>query len=39
MGAASLVHDVPIVSTALTIPFATEIFWRYRAHPGRLHLL
>jgi hypothetical protein len=39
MGAASLVHYVPIVTTALTVPFATEIFRRYRAHPDRLHLL
>ena len=39
MGAASLVHYVPIVTTALTIPFAAEIFRRYRAHPDRLHLL
>jgi len=39
MGAASIVHYVPIVTTALTVPFAAEIFRRYRAHPDRLHLL
>ena len=39
MDAASLVHYVPIVTTVLTVPFATEIFRRYRAHPDRLHLL
>jgi hypothetical protein len=39
MDAASIVHYVPIVTTALTVPFATEIFRRYRAHPDRLHLL
>lgn len=39
MGSASLVHYVPIVTTLLTVPFATEIFRRYRAHPDRLHLL
>jgi hypothetical protein len=30
---------VPIVTTILTIPFALEIFRRYRQHPDRLHLL
>jgi hypothetical protein len=35
----SLVHFVPIVTTILTVPFAIEIFRRYRRHPGRLHLL
>lgn len=39
MASASLVHYVPIVTTLLTVPFATEIFRRYRAHPDRLHLL
>lgn len=39
MGSASLVHYVPIVTTLLAVPFATEIFRRYRAHPDRLHLL
>ncbi|MBA2257699.1 MAG: hypothetical protein H0W18_02275 [Acidobacteria bacterium] len=34
-----LVHYVPIVTTVLTIPFAFEIFARYRHHPERLHLL
>jgi hypothetical protein len=36
---ASLVHYVPIVTTILAVPFALEIFRRYRAHPERLHLL
>ena len=34
-----LVHYVPIVTTILAIPFAAEIFRRYRQHPERLHLL
>jgi len=36
---ASLVHYIPIVTTLLAVPFAVEIFRRYRAHPERLHLL
>jgi len=36
---ASLVHYVPIVTTVLAVPFALEIFRRYREHPERLHLL
>lgn len=40
MGAsASLVHYVPVVTTILAVPFALEIYRRYRAHPERLHLL
>jgi len=35
----SLVHFIPIVTTLLAVPFSIEIFRRYRAHPGRLHLL
>ncbi|HYN06701.1 MAG TPA: hypothetical protein VES67_04860 [Vicinamibacterales bacterium] len=35
----SLVHYVPVVTTILTVPFAIEIFRRYRRHPDRLHLL
>lgn len=34
-----LVHYVPIVTTVLTVPFALEVFGRYRRHPDRLHLL
>jgi hypothetical protein len=34
-----LIHYVPIVTTALTIPFALAIFRRFRQHPDRLHLL
>jgi hypothetical protein len=34
-----LVHYVPVVTTILAIPFAAEIFRRYRQHPERLHLL
>jgi hypothetical protein len=33
------VHYVPIVTTILAIPFAREIFKRYRENPERLHLL
>lgn len=36
---ASVVHYIPIVTTILAVPFALEIFRRYRAHPERLHLL
>jgi hypothetical protein len=35
----ALVHYIPIVTTILAIPFAAEIFRRYREHPERLHLL
>jgi hypothetical protein len=35
----SAVHFVPIVTTLLAIPFALEIFRRYRRFPERLHLL
>lgn len=35
----TLVHYVPIVTTILAVPFALEIYQRYRAHPERLHLL
>lgn len=38
-GSASLVHYVPVVTTILAVPFALEIFRRYRKHPERLHLL
>lgn len=34
-----VVHYIPIVTTILAIPFALEIFRRYRQHPDRLHLL
>jgi hypothetical protein len=33
-----LVHYVPIVTTVLAVPFALEIFRRWRRHPDRLHL-
>ena len=36
---ASPVHYLPIVTTILAVPFAVEIYRRYRAHPDRLHLL
>ena len=36
---ASLVHYIPIVTTILAVPFALEIYRRYRARPERLHLL
>jgi hypothetical protein len=32
------IHYVPIVTTLLSIPFALEIYRRYRQHPERLHL-
>ena len=35
----TVVHYVPILTTALTVPFALEIFGRYRRHPDRVHLL
>jgi hypothetical protein len=35
----TLVHYVPVVTTILAIPFALEIFRRWRAFPERLHLL
>lgn len=38
-GSASLVHYVPVVTTILAVPFALEIYRRYREHPDRLHLL
>ena len=38
-GSASLVHYVPVITTILAVPFALEIYRRYRAHPERLHLL
>src|SRR5688572_23338597 len=34
-----VVHYIPIVTTILAIPFALEIYKRYREHPERLHLL
>ena len=34
-----VVHYVPVVTTLLAIPFALEIYSRYRQHPERLHLL
>jgi hypothetical protein len=35
----SIVHYIPIATTILTVPFALEIFRRYRQHPDRVHLL
>ncbi len=35
----TVVHYIPIVTTILAVPFAVEIYRRYRAHPERLHLL
>jgi hypothetical protein len=35
----TFVHYLPIVTTVLTVPFAVEIFRRYRRFPDRLHLL
>jgi hypothetical protein len=35
----SFVHYVPIGTTILTVPFAIEIYRRYRRFPDRLHLL
>lgn len=35
----TLVHYVPVVTTLLAIPFALEIYRRWRAYPDRLHLL
>jgi hypothetical protein len=33
------VHYIPVVTTLLAVPFAVEIFRRWRAYPDRLHLL
>jgi hypothetical protein len=35
----TLVHYIPVVTTLLAVPFALEIFWRWRTYPDRLHLL
>jgi hypothetical protein len=35
----TLVHYVPVVTTLLAVPFALEIFRRWRVYPERLHLL
>jgi hypothetical protein len=35
----TLVHYVPVVTTLLAIPFALEIYRRWRTYPDRLHLL
>jgi hypothetical protein len=35
----TFVHYIPVVTTILAIPFAFEIFRRWRAFPERLHLL
>ena len=35
----TFVHYVPVVTTLLAVPFALEIFRRWRAFPERLHLL
>lgn len=35
----TLVHYIPVVTTLLAIPFALEIFGRWRQFPDRLHLL
>ena len=35
----SFVHYIPVITTILTVPFAVEIYRRYRQHPERLHLL
>ena len=35
----TLVHYVPVVTTLLAVPFALEIYRRWRTYPERLHLL
>lgn len=35
----SAVHFIPILTTLLAVPFALEIYARYRRFPDRLHLL
>lgn len=35
----TLVHYIPVITTLLAVPFALEIFRRWRAFPERLHLL
>jgi hypothetical protein len=34
----SFVHYIPIVTTLVTVPFALQVYARYRQHPERLHL-
>jgi hypothetical protein len=34
----SFVHYIPIVTTVVAVPFALQVFARYRQHPERLHL-
>jgi len=35
----TFVHYIPVVTTILSVPFALEIYRRWRAFPERLHLL
>lgn len=35
----TFVHYIPVLTTLLTVPFALEIFRRWRAFPERMHLL
>jgi hypothetical protein len=35
----TFVHYIPVVTTVLTVPFAIEIYRRWRTYPERLHLL
>jgi hypothetical protein len=35
----SWIHFIPITTTLVAVPFALEIYKRYRAYPDRLHLL
>ena len=35
----TFVHYIPVVTTILSVPFALEIYRRWRLHPERLHLL
>lgn len=35
----TFVHYIPVITTLLAVPFALEIYQRWRAYPERLHLL
>jgi hypothetical protein len=35
----TFVHYIPVVTTLLSVPFALEIYRRWRTYPERLHLL
>ena len=34
----SFIHYIPIVTTIVAVPFALQVYARYRQHPERMHL-